>query len=533
LMLVFSIAPLQVSSMGLQPLGIQSPGQPRGADGDGYADLAIGIPGRDYGATNAAGMVGVVYGASAGLDYDTGETFDQSTSGISDSPELLDHFGQALAGGDFNGDGYVDLAIGVPDESLITTTNAGCVNVLYGSSSGYVGTNSQYLEQSLLGTNKAETGDRFGAALASGDFNRDGYDDLAVGVPGQDFLSTIEAAGIVDVLYGSSSGLTSLGWDAVYQGILYQENPEESDNFGAVLTAGDFNGDGYHDLAIGVPNEDVTVGTDTFSDAGVVQIVYGGTNGLSTDGDVLLYQGHNGLQDEPDDFDRFGRSLAAGNFNGDRYDDLAIGAPYEDIYGTDAGVVHILWSDFSGITTDVNQRWWQALIPGQANAADELFGYALAAADFNGDGHDDLAVGVPGQDVTLGSTYDQAGMIHVMNGASFTTVFTEANPVPHTGDQYGYSLAAGDIDGNGYDDLVASAPNYDYSSPTITNSGVVYTTYSDETGPDETTIQFGAINLVTGNVLLPELNDQFGYALVVLDEPHTKVRFIYMPVISR
>ena len=203
LVLVFSIAPIQVSSM-----DIHGPDQPQGANGDGIPDLAIGIPGRDNGTFDGAGMVGVIYGAETELDVDTGQTFDQDTSGISGSPEVNDHFGKALAGGDFDRDGYLDIAIGVPDEAIGTTTNAGMVTVLYGSSSGFSGSNSQYWDQTFLGTNTAETSDRFGAALTSGDFNRDGYDDLAIGVPGQDLIG-VESAGVVDVLYGSSSGLTS------------------------------------------------------------------------------------------------------------------------------------------------------------------------------------------------------------------------------------------------------------------------------------------------------------------------------------
>ena len=239
LVLVFSIAPISVSSQGVQTPHLQGPRQPLGANGDGYADLAIGIPYRDYGATNSAGMVGAVYGATDGLDYDTGQTFDQGTPGIIGDPGLNNNFGQALAGGDFNRDGYLDLAIGVPGKVYGTATNTGSVTILYGSSSGFSGTNSQYMDQPLFGTNIAEQGDRFGAALASGDFNRDGYDDLAIGVPGQDILG-VESAGVVDVAYGSASGLTASNFDAVAQGVGIQESWEEADNFGAVLAAGDF-----------------------------------------------------------------------------------------------------------------------------------------------------------------------------------------------------------------------------------------------------------------------------------------------------
>jgi hypothetical protein len=472
-------------------------------------------------------MVGAVYGATDGLDYDTGQTFDQGTPGIIGDPGLNNNFGQALAGGDFNRDGYLDLAIGVPGKVYGTATNTGSVTILYGSSSGFSGTNSQYMDQPLFGTNIAEQGDRFGAALASGDFNRDGYDDLAIGVPGQDILG-VESAGVVDVAYGSASGLTASNFDAVAQGVGIQESWEEADNFGSVLAAGDFDDDGYHDLAIGVPGEDVVVGASTYSDAGVVQIVYGSADGIAYAGNELLYQGHDGLQDTPDDYDTFGKSLAAGDYNGDGHDDLAIGVPNEDHFGADAGVVHVLWGDFSGITTDLNQRWWQALIPGQVNAADELFGSALAAGDFNGDGDDDLAIGVPGQVI---SAQAQAGTVHVMYGPSFTTAFTKNNPSPLAGDQFGFSLAAGDIDRNGYDDLVVGVPYYDYSV-SATNSGVLVTMYSDQDGVDGTTYELGQVDMVNDS-LLPQAGDRFGNALVVLDEPHSKIRFIFLPLVRK
>ena len=94
-----------------------------------------------------------------------------------------------------------------------------------------------------------------------------------------------------------------------------------------------------------MPNEDLVIGPTTIANAGVVQIVYGSANRLGSDDDIF-YQGYErpaGTLPEADD--EFGKSLAAGNFNGGRYNDLAIGAPFEDYSGTDAGIVHVLWGD--------------------------------------------------------------------------------------------------------------------------------------------------------------------------------------------
>ena len=107
------------------------------------------------------------------------------------------------AKGDFNGDGFGDLAIGAPGENL----GAGAVHVLYGSATGLTTTGSQFLSQGAGGiADAAEAGDEFGRSLAVGNFNSDGFNDLAIGAPGEN-----RGAGTVHVLYGSASGLTATG----------------------------------------------------------------------------------------------------------------------------------------------------------------------------------------------------------------------------------------------------------------------------------------------------------------------------------
>src|SRR5690606_3856340 len=108
------------------------------------------------------------------------------------------------------------------------------------------------------------------------------------------------------------------------------------------------------------------------------------------------------------DSDSFGFSLAVGDFNNDDFDDLAIGSPGEDNSG---GLVHVIYGSFSGLTANGNQRWRQGQdgIPGSRQNGD-LFGYAVAAGDLNGDSFDDLIVGVPGED-------SSRGRIHVLFGS--------------------------------------------------------------------------------------------------------------------
>jgi FG-GAP repeat len=119
--------------------------------------------------------------------------------------------GQGTTRADFNGDGIGDLVVGVPEEDLSTGADAGAVNVIYGSANGLTDAGNQLLTQifTRAGGNPSEPGDRFGSALAGGDFNGDGRADLAVGVPGED-LGTAADAGMVMVFYGSATGLTHI-----------------------------------------------------------------------------------------------------------------------------------------------------------------------------------------------------------------------------------------------------------------------------------------------------------------------------------
>jgi hypothetical protein len=166
--------------------------------------------------------------------------------------------------GDFNGDGFDDLAVGVPEEDVGSIENAGGVEVIYGSSSGLSATEArsdQFWTQDSPGVpGTSETDDEFGSALASGDFNGDGKDDLAIGVPGED-VGSIDSAGAVEVMYGSSSGLSPTFprsdqlWTQDSTDI--NDISESSDRFGSSLSTGDFDNDGRDDLAIGVPNEEL------------------------------------------------------------------------------------------------------------------------------------------------------------------------------------------------------------------------------------------------------------------------------------
>jgi hypothetical protein len=120
-------------------------------DNDGFDDLAVGVPREGVGAADLAGAVDVLTGSSAGLSGAGGQLLSQGSGGVPDAAEPLDLFGAALAAGDFNNDGFADLAIGVPGEDIGTVDDAGAVDVLYGSVDGLSASGGQLFSQDSAG----------------------------------------------------------------------------------------------------------------------------------------------------------------------------------------------------------------------------------------------------------------------------------------------------------------------------------------------------------------------------------------------
>ncbi len=342
-------------------------------NGDGYADLAVGVTGESFDGLEGAGAVNVIYGSATGLTARGNQFWTQDSPGIPDDAEWEDSFGFSLATGDFNGDGFADLAVGIASEDLGPKMDAGAVQVVYGSASGLTATGSQFLTKDTA----AERASLFGYALAAGDYNGDRIADLAIGVPGE--RHPPRAPGAVDVLYGSSVGLVGIEvWNQDSPGV--DDIAEIGDFFGSALAAGDFDGDGFEDLAIGVPGEAVT----GVIPQGAVNILLGSEVGLFAGTGRpgrFWHQGIRGVRDRPEDYDSFGAALAAGNFNGDGFADLAVGVPWEDIGDVlSAGAVNGLYGSGSGLSSAGGQFLHQ----GKAGIEDEAeyfdtFGWSLAA----------------------------------------------------------------------------------------------------------------------------------------------------------
>ena len=247
-----------------------------------------------------------------------------------------------------------------------------------------------------------EAGDKFGYALAAGSFDLDVIwnpspgvtfsfsfaDDLAIGVPGEDFVhggTNRVDAGKVHVVYGSlqAGGLTATGARIIDQSDMAGSNPEVDDHFGHTLTVGNFDGNLYDDLAVASPYED----SPSLSDVGIVQVMYSNSGGLSTSiaDTQMWHEGVGGIPDAHESGDQFAKALAAGDFNGDGYDDLAAGVRLEDFKEvssslTNAGAVQVFKGSPNKISGSLGWYYQDFPQPGGFNIELRFTNNGLTAA---------------------------------------------------------------------------------------------------------------------------------------------------------
>jgi Ca2+-binding RTX toxin-like protein len=300
-------------------------------DGDDAFETVVSSPETDCG----KGAVYVVTAAGALT------TWSRDTTGVLGTAGCDYLFGASLAVGDFNDDGYDDLAIAAPGADDARPTASGSVHILYGSTTGLTETGDQLWTLDASGVEgTAEDADHFGDALAAGDFNCDGYDDLAIGSPRK-------SDGVVSVLYGSSGGLTSVD-DLMLSG--------SGGKYGAALTAGNFDGDqalgiDCDDLVIAAPY--ATVSTET--EAGSIYRFAGVTTGLAGTASQTIHQDVTGVLDTAQSTDYFGWRVAAARADTDAYDDLLVAVPGDACTSGVGTGRHLFHGSSSGITTTDNE----------------------------------------------------------------------------------------------------------------------------------------------------------------------------------
>ncbi|MEU5398717.1 FG-GAP-like repeat-containing protein [Streptomyces sp. NPDC005963] len=405
---------------------------------DGYRDLVITAPtNAPSGAPASGGAVVVLYGSAKGVDPGKRQIISQESAGVPGSSEYADRFGAQAVSGDYDGDGYADLAVSISGEDMtiggVYRRNAGQTVIIWGGRNGLVKHGATTVKQLAI------TGPdvRRGTALAAGDFNGDGKTDLATGdysqgrggdvlygpitrqgkpkstvslglKDGQTYVhpsldsGDVTGDGISDLVVQVFSGRGTLSRIEVHRGTakglvragnLTDAQGKLLESHGAGRTAvGDLDKDGHADIVVGQAH----VSPAGLKAAGQISVVYGGKNGQSTTRPVqVLSQDTEGVPGVSEDYDAFGRSVAVDDINGDGYADVAVGATADYDEGPRAGEVTTLLGSPKGLTGTGGKVYDQAAVGTAGNHVYDMFGAAVKLTDLNGDRRADLLVGAP------------------------------------------------------------------------------------------------------------------------------------------
>ncbi|MBC8048112.1 MAG: FG-GAP repeat protein, partial [Fimbriimonadaceae bacterium] len=382
-------------------------------NGDGFADVIIGAYCYDNGHTDE-GRAYIFHGSLSGIS---------STPIITLEPnQTTAYFGWSVSkAGDVNGDGYDDIIVGAYGYKNVEN-DEGRVFIYHGSPTGISTTPALTLE-----INQADA--YFGWSVSkAGDVNNDGFDDIIIGADQFDNGQTNE--GRAYVYHGSATGINPSPMTIL-------ESNQSFAYFGySVSDAGDVNNDGFDDVIVGAYKFD-----NVESNEGSVFVYLGSDTGIISAPSAILEINQSEAY--------FGYAVSsAGDINADGYGDVIVGATLYDLGQANEGAAFVYTGSSSGIITSPSSIL-------QSNQTNSNFGNSVAdAGDFNGDGFSDVIIGANNYDKVQnneGRAYIYLGSVSGINMAYLQPF--EPNDLEIS---FGFSVAcAGDINGDGYDDVLA------------------------------------------------------------------------------